>query len=75
MHGLLYILTDSLYFDDDFPDSQFLLENYEIRNRRDRTINGGGLIKYVRKGLSHKTMKIFQTKESESIFSEITIKT
>ena len=34
----------------------------------------GGLIEYVRKGLPHKTMKIFQTKESESIFSEITIK-
>ena len=34
----------------------------------------GGLIEYVRKGLPHKTMKIFQTKESESIFSEIIIK-
>ena len=29
---------------------------------------------YVRKGLPHKTMKIFQTKESGSIFSEITIR-
>ena len=42
--------------------------------KRNRTKNGIGLIEYVRKGLSHKTIKIFQTKESESIFSEITIK-
>ena len=32
------------------------------------------MIEYVRKGLSHKIMKIFQTKESESVFCEITIK-
>ena len=65
---------DETKINDEFPDSQFLLENYKIRNRRNRTKNEGGLIEYVGKGLSHKTMKIFQTQESESMFSEITIK-
>ena len=53
---------------------QFLLENYKILNNRDRTKNCGALIEYARKGLPHKTVKIFQTKESESTFSEITIR-
>ena len=53
---------------------QFLFENYEIHNNRDRTKNCGGLTEYASKGLPHKTMKIFQTKESESTFSEITIR-
>ena len=59
---------------DEFPNAQFLLENYETRNRKDRAKHGGGLIEYVRKRLFHKTMQIFQTKESESIFSKISIK-
>ena len=57
-----------------FPIHSFLLENCEIRHRHDRTKNAGSLTEYARKGLPHKTMKIFQTKESESIFSEITTK-
>ena len=32
------------------------------------------MIEYVGKGLSDKTVKVFHTKESESIYSEITIK-
>ena len=69
-----YFVLAETKINDEFADSQFLLENYEIHNRCDRTKNGGGLIEYVRKGLPHQTMKIFQTKESESIFSEITVK-
>ena len=34
-----------------FPNAQFLLENYEIRNRKDRNSHGGGLLEYVRKGI------------------------
>ena len=72
--SLDYFVFAETKINDEFPDSQFLLENYEIRNRWDRTKNRGGLIEYVRKGLPHQTMKIFQTKESESLFSKITIK-
>ena len=38
------------------------------------TKNERGLTEYVRKTLFHKTMENFQTKESDSIFSKITIK-
>ena len=72
--SLDYFVLAETKINDEFPDSQFLLESYKIRNRRDRTKTyGGGSIDYVRKGL-HKTMKIFQTKESETVFSKITIR-
>ena len=68
-----FVLAE-IKINDEFPNSQFLLENYEIRDRRDRTKNGVCLVKYVRKGLPHNTMKIFQTKASESILSKVTVK-
>ena len=68
-----YFVLAETKINDEFPNSQFIIENYEIRKRRDRTKNGGGLIEFVRKGLTHKPMKAFPTK-SESIFSGITIK-
>ena len=67
--SLGYFVLAEAKINDEFSDSQFLFGYYEIRNRRDRTKYGGGLIEYVRKRVSQKTMKIFQTKESESIFS------
>ena len=56
--SLDYFVLAETKINDEFPNSQFLLKNYEI-NRRDRTKNGGGLIEYIKKGLPHKTMKIF----------------
>ena len=35
----------------EFPNAQFLIDNYEIKNRRDRHKYGGGLIEYVKKGV------------------------
>ena len=54
--SLDYFVLAETKINDEFPDSQFLLASYEIRNRRDSTKNRGGLIEYVKKGLSHKTM-------------------
>ena len=72
--SLDYFVLSETKINGDFPDSRSFLENYEIRNRKDKTKKGDGMIECVRKGLPHKTIKIFKTKESESIFSEITIK-
>ena len=57
----------------EFPSSQFLLENYNIINRRDRNKFGGGLIAYAKKGVISKDIKSFETKNSEVICSELTI--
>ena len=46
--------------------------NYEIRNRRDRDKNGGGLIEFVRKGFIAKRLKDYNTQICETICSEFT---
>ena len=38
--SLGYFVLAETKINDEFPDSQFLLENYEIRNRQDRTKMG-----------------------------------
>ena len=57
-----------------FPSSQFVVDQYEIRTRRDRNKNGRGLIEYVRKGLICKSLDDTINLNSEIILSEITIK-
>ena len=58
-----------------FPNSQFLIENFEIRKRKDRNKNGGGLIEYVSKGLICKEInEISKSINNEIICSEITIR-
>ena len=42
--SLDYFVLVETKINDEFPDSQFLLENYKIRSRRDRTKNEGGFI-------------------------------
>ena len=39
-----YFVVTETKLDEGFPSSQFTLDNYEIRDRRDRDKNGGGLI-------------------------------
>ncbi|XP_057308019.1 uncharacterized protein LOC130645912 [Hydractinia symbiolongicarpus] len=58
----------------EFPSAQFDIENYEIRNRRDRDKNGGGLIEYVKKGLICKQLSNLEPKKNEVICSEITVR-
>ena len=57
-----------------FPNAQFLLQNYEIRNRKDRNSHGGGLIEYVRKGIICKEIVQSELDGHEIISSEVTIR-
>ena len=46
-----YFVLSEMKLDDSFPSAQFYIENFKIRNRRDRDRNGGELTEFVRKGL------------------------
>ena len=67
-----YFVFAETKLDESFPNSQFLIENFEIRKRKDRNKNGGGLIEFVRKGLICK--EINELINNEIICSEITIR-
>ena len=68
-----YLVLSETKLDDSFPSAQFSIPDYEVRARRDRHKNGGGLIEFVKKGLICKRLKNFETTTSECIYSEITI--
>ena len=70
---LEYFVLSETKLADSFPSAQFSIENFEIRNRRDRGKNGGGLIKFVSEGFITKKIKEYETKISETIASEFTI--
>ena len=59
--------------DESLPDSQFKLNGYEVRAKRDRHKNGGGLIEFVRQSFICKRLKKFEPSYSECTFSELTI--
>ena len=59
---------------EEFPNAQSLISDYEIKSRRDRNKYGGGLLELVRKGLFCKTTTIPSNITSEIISSELTIK-
>ena len=52
-----------------FPSAQFVLENFEIRARRNRDGNRRGLIGPVRRGAICKRLKEFETRLNETICS------
>ena len=45
--SLDYLILSETKIDESFPTSQFNVEGYEIRARRDRDKYGGGLIEFV----------------------------
>ena len=59
--------------DENFPNAQFNLDGYEIRARRYRYKNGGGLIVFLRRGIICKRISDFELSFSECICSELTI--
>ena len=71
--SLDYFVISETKLDESFPSAQFNISNYEIRNRRDRDKNGGGLIEFVRKGFITKRLKDYETQICETICSEFTI--
>ena len=70
---LEYLVISETKLDESFPDSQFKLNGYEIRARRDRHKYGGGLIEFVRQGFICKRLKRYEPNYSECICSEFTI--
>ena len=68
-----YFVLSEAKLDDSFPTAQFYIENFEIRNWRDRDKNGGELIEFVRKGFITKKIEEYETKVRETIASEFTI--
>ena len=59
--SLNYFVISETKLHESFPSAQFNISNYEIRNGRDRDKNGGGLIKFVRKGFITKRLKDYET--------------
>ena len=47
-----YLVLSETKLDDSFPSAQFSILDHRIRARRDRHKNGGGLIEFVKKGLT-----------------------
>ena len=56
-----YFVLSKTKLDDSFPSAKFYIENFEIKNRRDRNKNGGGLIEFVRKGFITKKINEYET--------------
>ena len=71
--SLDYLVISETKLDESLPSAQFNISNYEIRNRRDRDKNGGGLIEFVRKGFITKRLKDYETQFCETICSEFTV--
>ena len=58
--------------DDSFPNSQFILENFQFPPfRRDRNSKEGGKLVYVKQGIIAKRLENLETKFSETICIEL----
>ena len=66
--------VDETNLDDSFPNSQFILENFQFPPfRRDRNSKGGGKLVYVKRGIIAKRLENIETKFSGTICIELTI--
>ena len=54
-----YFVSSETKLDKSFPTAQFNISGYEIRARKDRNKYGGGLIKYVKKGVVCERIQTF----------------
>ena len=65
---------DETKLDDSFPNSQFILKNFQIFPfSRDRNSKGDGKLVYVKQGISAKRLENLETKFYESICIELII--
>ena len=69
-----YFVIAETKLNHEFPNAQFLIDNYEIKNRIDRDKYGGGLIEYVKKGVVCRPMKQLEPQNSEILCSELTVR-
>ena len=53
-----YLVISETKLNEEFPNAQFLISDYEIKSRRDRNKHGRGLLEFLRKGLICKTITI-----------------
>ena len=63
--------VDETKLDNSFPNSQFILENFQFR--RDRNSKGGRKLVYEKQGIIAKRLENLETKFSETICIELTI--
>ena len=68
-----YLVISETKLDENFPNAQFKLNEYEVRGRRDRHKQGGRLIEFVRQSFTCKRLKKYEPNCSECICSEFTI--
>ena len=68
-----YLVLSETKMDQSFPAAQFYIKGYEVRVRRDRDKHGSGLIEFIKNGFISKSLKEYETKQSESICSEFAI--
>ena len=68
-----YFVISETKLDNSFPNAQLIISNYEIRAKRDRDRHEGGLIEFVRKGLTCKRLRKSESLNIEVICSEVTI--
>ena len=67
-------LIDETKSDDSFPNSQFILENFQFPPFCiDRNSKGGGKLVYVKQGIIAKRLENVETTFSETICIEVTI--
>ena len=66
--------VDETKLDDSFPNSQFILEDFQFPPfLRDRNSKGGGKLVYVKQGIIAERLENLETKYSETICVELTI--
>ena len=56
-----YFVISETKLNESFSSAQFAISNYEIRNRKDRDKNDGGLIEFVRKGFTTERLQDYET--------------
>ena len=71
--SLDYLVLSETKIGESFPKAQFYIKGYEVRARKDRDKHGDDLIEFVKNGLISKRLKEYETKQSESICSELAI--
>ena len=70
---LNFFVASKTNLDESFPPQKFVIENFEIRTRKDNDRHGGGIIEYLRKGFICKRLNYSEPKSLECICSELTL--
>ena len=70
----IFLVTETK-IDESFPKQQFKLQGYAPPFRRDRTINGGGPLLYIREDIPSRVLNMFDNDfEFETILVEVRLR-